>query len=108
MASRVLPLGITSFLKASLKNRLWLIAFPSCGRCRPWLPPSRSILVDLLVVPVCALILLALVYLAALDIVIVVYRSRADALPLLLLVSSLADALLPRVSWPLPSTDALS
>ena len=62
---------------------------------------------DLLTVPVCALILLALVYLAALDIAVVVYRSLADALPLLLLVFSLADALLPRVSWPLPSTDAL-
>ena len=107
MASRVLPLGVTSFLKASLKNPLWLIAFASCGRCRPWLLPSRWILVDLLAVPVCALILLTLVCLAALDIAVIVYHSRADALPLLLLVSSLADALLPRVSWPLPSTDAL-
>ena len=92
MASRVVPLGVTSFLKASLKNRLWLIAFPSYGRCRLWLLPSRWILVDLLAVPMCALILLALVCLAALDIVIAVYHSRADALPLSLLVSSLADA----------------
>jgi hypothetical protein len=44
---------------------------------------------------------------ATLGIVVVVYRSRADALPLLLLASSLADALLPRVSWPLSCTDAL-
>jgi hypothetical protein len=35
------------------------------------------------------------------------YRSLADALPPLSLESSLADALLPRVSWPLPSTDTL-
>jgi hypothetical protein len=58
--------------------------------------------------PVCALILLALVCPASLDLAAVVgfssgcSPSLADALPLLSSISSPIDALLPRVSWSLP------
>jgi hypothetical protein len=94
-----IPLGVTSSLKASLKNR----ESPMAHRSSLWSPSS----VVAGGAPRCALSLIALVCPATLGIVVVVYRSRADALPLLLLASSLADALLPRVSWPLPCTDAL-
>jgi hypothetical protein len=58
--------------------------------------------------PVRALILLALVCPASLDLAVVVGLSSgcspslADALPLLSSISSPTDALLPRVSWSLP------
>ena len=93
MASTVLPLGLIHLREGIHEES------PTAHRW--WL------MVEFLTVPICAYVFLAMAYPAALDIAIVVYHSRADALPLLLLVSSLADALLLRVSWPLPSTDAL-
>jgi hypothetical protein len=43
-----------------------------CGRCHPWFLLWCRLMVEFLVVLVCALFLLALVYLVALNIVIVV------------------------------------
>lgn len=73
MMSRVVPLGVTSFLKELLKNLLWPVACPRVvslirGSCR-WLP------LEFLVVPVCAFILLAWVCHATLDLVVVVWLS---------------------------------
>ena len=70
MASRIVPLGATSFLKASLKNPLRPVACPPCGRRLLWFrsfAPS-----EFLAMPVCAFILLAWVYPAAIDLAVVV------------------------------------
>jgi hypothetical protein len=66
MASTVLPLGVTFFLKALLKN---LSLAP--GVVTGFRGSFRSFLVEFLAVPVCAYALLAMVCPAAIDLAIV-------------------------------------
>ena len=102
MASRVIPLGITSFLKASLKNLLRPVACPMS--VVPALGHRWSSLLSLCVPSFYSLgSVLQLLTLPSSSGYRYLYLT--DALPSLSLVSSRADALLPRLSWPLLSTN---
>lgn len=70
MASMVLPLGIIPFLKALLKNLLQLIACPPCV-VADFRGCFRQLLVEFLIVPVCAYVLLAMVCPVAIDLAVV-------------------------------------
>jgi hypothetical protein len=71
MVYRVVPLGVTSFMKASLKNDVRLVACPLCGHHHPWFLSCHRLLVEFLTC-LCVLIVLALVCPAALDLAVIV------------------------------------
>jgi hypothetical protein len=71
MVYRVVPLGVTSFMKASLKNDVRLVACPPCGHRHPWFLLCHQLLVEF-VTCLCVLIVLALVCPIAPDLAVVV------------------------------------